>query len=60
MGKYEVRIKGKKITSTEGHGDIVQILFILNRIASELAENNRILRNMYNYDKRRTRLRDEA
>ena len=60
MGKYEFRIKGKKIISTEGQGDIVQILFILNRIASELAENNRILRSMYNYNKRRNRLADEA
>ena len=60
MGKYDLKIKGKKVTSTEGHGDIIQILFILNRIASELAENNRILRSMHNYGKKRDRLRDEA
>ncbi len=60
MAKYEIKIKGKKITSTEGQGDIVQILFILNRIASELAESNRIARRIHNYDKRRDRLEDEA
>ena len=60
MGKYEFRIKGKKITSTEGQSDVIQILFILNRIASELAESNRIARRSFNYGKQRDRLEDQA
>ncbi len=59
MGKYELKINGKKIVSTEGMNDIVQVLFILNRIASELAENNRILRRAYRA-KRGEALEDEA
>ena len=59
MAKYEFKVKGKKVTSTEGMNDVVQILFILNRIASELAENNRILRRAYR-TKRGEVLEDEA
>lgn len=59
MAKYEFRIRGKKYKSIEGHGDIIQVLFILNRIASELAEGNRILRKMH-YRKSKEVLKDEA
>ena len=59
MGKYEFKIRGKKYESIEGRGDVIQILFILNRIANELAENNRILRKMH-YRKSKETLEDEA
>lgn len=60
MGKYEFKLNGKKVVSTEGMNDVVQILFILNRIANELAENNRILRRAYRYKKGEASLSDEA
>ena len=44
MGKYGFLIKGKKIVSTEGQNDVVQIIFVLNKIANELAEANRLKR----------------
>lgn len=59
MGKYEFRVDGKKFKSIEGRGDIVQLLFALNKIANELAENNRILRRMH-YKKKGEALEDEA
>lgn len=59
MGKYEFRINGKKIISTEGMNDTVQIIFVLNKIANELAENNRILRKMY-YVQNHKLLKDDA
>lgn len=59
MGKYEFRINGKKIISTEGMNDTVQIIFVLNKIANELAENNRILRKTY-YVQNHKLLKDDA
>ncbi len=59
MTKYEFRVDGKKFKSIEGRGDVVQILFALNKIANELAENNRILRRMH-YRKTKESMEDEA
>ena len=59
MAKYEFKVDGVKFKSIEGRGDIVQIIFALNKIANELAENNRILRRIHRAKTKET-LEDEA
>jgi len=42
MGKYHISIDGAEVNNSKGLNDNVQLVYILNKIANELAEANRL------------------